>query len=300
MSGGVRRGYIAMPRSIFEDEAFRSEPFSQREAYLYLVAAASWKPRNERIGRAVVELERGQLAASMRFLAAKWEWSEAKVRRFLARLSGRRSGDAPEDPHPDAPSDALIDAVSTREVTIITIRNYDDFNKPDSVKADASDAASDAPEKPAAGAAGAAESTQRGKENQVVDNYIPFAEANGDGRETNVVALAKLKASTKPPNLPAVVDAQITPASVLFGEYRKYLERTGLTEERARRTLGGWRNQYTDGEIIDAISRAKREEAQEPIAYITGFLKRRRNGGDASVGAMSAISALGGMAGTLR
>jgi hypothetical protein len=295
MSGGMRRGYIAMPRSIFEDEAFRPEPFSQREAYLYLVAAASWRPRKERIGRAVVDLERGQLAASMRFLAAKWGWSEAKVRRFLARLSERRSRDAPNDPHPDAPSDALIDAVSTRDVTVITIRNYDNFNKPAAETPDASDAPSAAADEPVVGAHGVSKSTQRGKENQVVDNYIPFAEANGDGREprkTNIVAITRPIASPKTSSMPAVVDAQITPAAVLFGECRKYLERSGLTADRARRIVGGWRKNFTDAEIIDAISRAQREEAQEPIAFINGYLKRRQGGGDASVGAMSAISAL--------
>lgn len=285
---GIRRGYIAMPRSIFEDEAFRSEPFSEREAYLYLVSAAAWQPHKQRVGRAVVDLERGQLAASMRFLATKWGWSEAKVRRFLARLSGRRSSDAPNDPHPDAPSDALIDAVSTRDVTVITIRNYDHFNKPAAETSDAGDALGGAPKKRDAGALGVSEPTQRGKDNQVVDNYIPFADANGDGREareSNVVVLTKPNASPERPSLPAAVDARVSPASVLFGEYRKYLERSaGLTEERARRMLGVWRKTFTDGEIIDAVSRAQREEAQEPVAFITGCLKQKRSGGDASVG----------------
>lgn len=91
------RGYIAMPRSIFTDPAFADEPFTEREAFLSLAADAHYKPLLLRLRRGAVELQRGQLLASNRFLAARWRWQEARVRRFLNRLSGRRANDAPND-----------------------------------------------------------------------------------------------------------------------------------------------------------------------------------------------------------
>ncbi|MEA3152588.1 MAG: hypothetical protein QOK44_177 [Betaproteobacteria bacterium] len=94
-------------------------------------------------------------------------------------------------------------------------------------------------------------------------------------------------------NFLTAADAAPTPAGALFSECRKYLERTtGMKPDSARAVVGGWRKNFADGEIIDAFSRAQRIEAQDPIAFIQGCLRHKRSGGDASVGAMSAISAL--------
>jgi hypothetical protein len=90
-------GYIAMPRSIFGDASFADEPYTEREAFLSLVADATWKPRRIRLHRGAVELGRGQVLTSSRFLAERWQWLEPRVRRFLNRLSGRRANDAQND-----------------------------------------------------------------------------------------------------------------------------------------------------------------------------------------------------------
>jgi hypothetical protein len=94
-------------------------------------------------------------------------------------------------------------------------------------------------------------------------------------------------------NFLTAADAAPTPAGALFNECRKCLERTtGMKPDRAMAIVGVWRKNFADGEIIDAFSRAQRNEAQDPIAFIQGCLRHKRSGGDASVGAMSAISAL--------
>ncbi|MGY4399860.1 hypothetical protein [Bradyrhizobium sp. USDA 3315] len=288
----MARGYVAMPRSIFDDEPFPSEPYSQREAFLFLVAAAAWKPRQERVGRAIVDLERGQVAASTRFLAAKWGWSEAKVRRCLNRLSGRRSSDAPIDAPSNGMSDALIDAVSTRDITVITIRNYDQFNRPAADGSGDSDAPSDAADDAPADAPSVSKSTQRGegiKEDNSINN-IPFAEANGGERDasaSNVVVLRR----QDPPDGPSEVSP--TPAGVLFGQCRRYLEQAAeKTPDQARRIVGSWRKHHSDGQIIDAISRAQRQEAQDPVAFINGCLRQQAR---PVGGAMSAIAAIEGV-----
>jgi hypothetical protein len=296
MSTEKPRGYVAMPRTIFDDKTFPPEPFTQREAYLYVVAAAAWKPRQDRIGRAVVDLQRGQFAASTRFLASRWGWSEARVRRFLTRLSKRRTSDAAIDAQHDAPIDALIDAVSTRDITVITIRNYDEFNKSAPSDKSQTDAPIDAAIDAQRDAPRDSKSTQIGEVNLEVNNTIPFPEGNGDARQptgSNVVSLSKAKAITvqSAPKIPDPEFAQ-TPSGTVFGECRKYLQRAAeLSPDQARRMLGRWRKTNTDGEIIDAISRAQREEAQDPVAFITGCFRQRQRG-QRPTGAMSAIQAM--------
>ncbi|WP_395448686.1 hypothetical protein ACHMW7_28425 [Aminobacter sp. UC22_36] len=104
---------FAVSRRLFDHPFFANEPFTEREAWVWLLADAAWKPRQVRGRHGVVELQRGQLAHSTRFMAAKWQWSEARVRRFLKRLK----------------SDAMIDAQGDAQTTRITICKYNEYQK---------------------------------------------------------------------------------------------------------------------------------------------------------------------------
>lgn len=105
------RGFIAIDRGLFDHPTFAPEPFTEREAWVWLIAEAAWKPCKVRIGRFPFDLERGQAVFAMRFLAQRWRWSEPRVRRFIARLTG----------------DALVCVFATRGATVITICNYDKY-----------------------------------------------------------------------------------------------------------------------------------------------------------------------------
>lgn len=107
----IAGGVFAVDRGVFDHPAFAREPYTEREAWLWMVGAAAWKPMRVRAGRAIVDLDRGQLAFATRFLARKWKWSEARVRRFLKRIK----------------TDAMVTLQSTRETTQITICNYDKY-----------------------------------------------------------------------------------------------------------------------------------------------------------------------------
>jgi hypothetical protein len=107
-----RRGFFAVDRGVFEHPAFMPEPFTEVQAWLWMISAAVWKPKRTRAGRAIMQLERGQLAFSSRFLARKWRWPEARVRRFLKRLE----------------SDAMVTLRATHQTTHITLCNYDKYN----------------------------------------------------------------------------------------------------------------------------------------------------------------------------
>lgn len=107
----AERGVFAIDRAVFDHPIFAPEPYTEREAWLWMIGAAAWKPMRVRVGRAPIELARGQLAFATRFLATKWRWSEARVRRFLKRLE----------------IDAMIVTQTTHQATLITLCNYDKF-----------------------------------------------------------------------------------------------------------------------------------------------------------------------------
>ncbi len=83
------RGAFLIDRGWFDHPAFRTEPFTEREAWAWLISEAAYKPHQRRLGSAVVQLQRGQLGASVRFLAERWKWSKSRVDRFLLRLKNR-------------------------------------------------------------------------------------------------------------------------------------------------------------------------------------------------------------------
>jgi hypothetical protein len=109
-------GWIAVPRDVFSDPFFRQEPYTEREAWIWLLADAEWRPRRRRIQNYVADLERGQLMASVRFLERAWQWKEGRVHRFLKRLE----------------SATRIKINVATGIMVITICGYDAFQAPQS------------------------------------------------------------------------------------------------------------------------------------------------------------------------
>jgi len=105
------RGRYLMQRGWQEHPVFPHEPFTAREAWEWLIAETFWKEGRTRAGQFVVDLKRGQLCASVRFLAERWQWTPSKVERFLKRLK----------------TEAMIETRCETGINIITICNYDKF-----------------------------------------------------------------------------------------------------------------------------------------------------------------------------
>ena len=114
------RGFVAICRELWDDVDFRDAEMSQREAWVWMIAHATWKEREIRVGANVVKLERGQLAYSTRYLAGVFQWSEARVRRYFDMLKNRR----------------MVQTETDAGVTVITICKYDDYQSV-TAKADA-------------------------------------------------------------------------------------------------------------------------------------------------------------------
>jgi len=104
-------GFIAVSRSLWDDPDFRDAEMSEREAFLWMLANAVWKAHTVRRAGVTVDLERGQLAFSIRFLAGKWHWHRSRVERFLNVLKNRDT----------------IRVNTETGVCVITFCNYDKY-----------------------------------------------------------------------------------------------------------------------------------------------------------------------------
>lgn len=83
MSGG----YIKLHRGWRDCEAFKNEPCTQRDAWVWLLEHAAWKPCQRRDAQgSLIEIDRGQFHTSIRTLSAEWQWSRGRVERFLNDL----------------------------------------------------------------------------------------------------------------------------------------------------------------------------------------------------------------------
>ena len=104
-------GYFAISRSIWSTDLIPNDPFSKREAWIWMISEASYKPRRKSPNGKTIDLGVGQLAHSIRYMANAWKWQEKKVRRFLERCKNRRA--------------IYIDTAAG--ITVITICNYTQY-----------------------------------------------------------------------------------------------------------------------------------------------------------------------------
>ena len=109
-------GWYCMYRGWQDHPIFGNDPFTKREAWEWMIAAAVYS--NEGIlieikGRECL-LMRGQLSYSLTFLAKAWGWDDSMVDRFIKKL--QRNG--------------MIEIESEVGQNIITICNYEEYQKP--------------------------------------------------------------------------------------------------------------------------------------------------------------------------
>jgi hypothetical protein len=84
-------GTFSVARAIWDDADFPNQPFTEREAWLWLISAATWKEQTIRGPYGPISLERAEFCFAVRFLAEKWQWPKSTVHDFLGRLKGRKS-----------------------------------------------------------------------------------------------------------------------------------------------------------------------------------------------------------------
>lgn len=115
------RGVFAVDRGIWSDPDFADETFTEREAWMWMISGAAWKPISVGFQGRVLPIERAEFCYSLRFLAEKFGWKKSRVERFLNRLVKR-----------DMLSDTVRDAAR-----IYKIKNYNRFQRAGMPKRDA-------------------------------------------------------------------------------------------------------------------------------------------------------------------
>ena len=109
----MERGFIPLYRSIVDNPLWLSEPFTRAQAWVDLLIIANHKDKICFIRGNEVKVKRGQVGWAEKNLAARWQWSRGKVDRFLKMLENEQQ----------------IERQKNRLTTLITIRNYEQYNK---------------------------------------------------------------------------------------------------------------------------------------------------------------------------
>lgn len=105
-------GWFKAHRSIFRHPLFMDDPACRAFAFMDLVGMAEFEPKRRSIKGQIVDVQRGQFVASVRFLCDRWKWSHGRVQRFLAEME----------------SENMIGTVSgTPSGTVYCVVNYDTY-----------------------------------------------------------------------------------------------------------------------------------------------------------------------------
>lgn len=107
-------GYIPISRKIFNHPFWKEERvYSFFEAWLDMIRTAKYNAETVLVKGRCLSIPRGDLVASVRYLANRWNWHRGRVERFLKMLKEQ-------------------DMIKTRTetgISIISILNYDTYNR---------------------------------------------------------------------------------------------------------------------------------------------------------------------------
>jgi len=95
--------FVRLSRKFFRNFLWTERRlFSRAEAWLDLVQVSAYEPQKRMIAGELIELPRGGIVASERFLSDRWMWSRTKVRAFLDLLVAENMIKRPQKDHQNA------------------------------------------------------------------------------------------------------------------------------------------------------------------------------------------------------
>ena len=112
MSGG----WIKLNRTLLDHPLWKGERFTKGQAWVDLLMLANHKPNFFVVRGNTVNVDRGQLGMSQRNLAARWGWHTKTTKSYISMLE----------------KESMITLQATSLTSIITICNYDSFQKNES------------------------------------------------------------------------------------------------------------------------------------------------------------------------
>lgn len=104
-------GYALIHRRLLGHHAFRND--AEAMAFAWLVVRASWKPSRVRYKDRIIQLDRGQLAVSIRDFAKAMDRDKAWVERLMKRLR----------------AEAMVKTSDETGVSVVTICKYEDYQR---------------------------------------------------------------------------------------------------------------------------------------------------------------------------
>ena len=110
-----KNGWISLHRSIQNHWLWEDKPFSKGQAWIDMLLFANHCDKKFLFGGELLEVKAGSFITSELKLSERWGWSRDKVRRFLNVLS----------------KDGMIEKISDRQKTTITIKNYRAYQNTD-------------------------------------------------------------------------------------------------------------------------------------------------------------------------
>ena len=125
----VTNGFYLMARGWTGNRVFGDESYCRRSAWVWLIEHAAFRTTEVSVAGLYVNVLRGQLAASIRYLAAVWGWGVNRVQHFLDDL--RRN--------------MMVDTATDTGITVITICNYERYQFPVEVADTRLDTGADTP-----------------------------------------------------------------------------------------------------------------------------------------------------------
>ena len=108
----ANKGYILLHRQIQEHWLWTSnDKFDDRSAWIDLLLMANHDDGKVPFNKGYITVKRGQHLTSQVKLAARWHWTRDRIKRYLKRLE----------------NDGMIVTDTTRNNTLVTIVNYDNY-----------------------------------------------------------------------------------------------------------------------------------------------------------------------------
>lgn len=81
-----RKGYVIMWRSAWDNPIFANDRANYFSAWMYLIAHANYKNGTIRTSGKIINVGRGQIHTTIRYLALVFQWDKNTVMRFLNNL----------------------------------------------------------------------------------------------------------------------------------------------------------------------------------------------------------------------
>ena len=115
MSDYDTKGWFSINRKLLKSNLWLSCYFTRGQAWIDLIGLANYKKSSFFIRNIEIKVKRGQLAYSELTLSRRWKWSRTKTTNFLKYLENEHQ----------------IKQQRTNLTTVITILNYDEYQKQD-------------------------------------------------------------------------------------------------------------------------------------------------------------------------